>query len=38
MKFGSVTRLRKATPEQIGEVTGITSKLAMEIEHFLKTH
>lgn len=38
VKFGSVARLRKATPEQIGEVTGITNKLAMEIAHFLKTH
>lgn len=37
-KFGSVTRLRKATPEQIEEVTGITCKLALEIAHFLKTH
>ena len=37
-KFGSVTRLRKATPEQIAEVSGINDRLAEEIAHFLKTH
>ena len=37
-KFGSLTRLRKATPEQIAEVQGITQNLALEIVHFLKTH
>lgn len=37
-KFGSVTRLRKASPEEIAEVSGITEKLSEEIAHFLKTH
>ena len=37
-KFGSLTRLRKATPEQIAKVQGITQNLALEIVHFLKTH
>ena len=37
-KFGSLTRLRKAAPEQIAEVRGITQNLALEIAHFLKTH
>ena len=36
--FGSLTRLRKATPEQIAKVQGITQNLALEILHFLKTH
>ena len=35
-KFGSLTRLRKATPEQIAKVQGITQNLALEIVHFLK--
>ena len=37
-RFGSLTRLRKATPEQIAKVQGITQNLALEILHFLKTH
>lgn len=37
-KFGSVSRLRKAGPAQIAEVSGINDKLAEEISHFLKTH
>lgn len=37
-KFGSVSRLRKAEPAQIAEVSGINDKLAEEISHFLKTH
>ncbi len=37
-KFGSVSRLRKAEPEEIAEVSGINSRLAGEIAHFLKTH
>lgn len=37
-KFGSVNRLRKASPEEIAEVSGITEKLSEEIAHFLKTH
>ena len=37
-KFGSVSRLRKASPEEMTAVSGINEKLAMEIAHFLKTH
>jgi excinuclease ABC subunit C len=37
-RFGSVSRMRKASPEQLAEVSGITSKLAGEIVQFLKTH
>jgi excinuclease ABC subunit C len=37
-RFGSVSRMRKATPEQLAEVTGINAKLAEEIAHFLGTH
>ena len=37
-KFGSLTRLRMATPEQIAKVQGLTQNLALEIVHFLKTH
>lgn len=37
-RFGSVSRLRKATPEEIASVPGIPEKLAEEIAHFLKTH
>ena len=37
-KFGSVSRLRKASVEKIAEVSGINEALAEEISHFLKTH
>jgi excinuclease ABC subunit C len=37
-KFGSVARLRKASPGEMTAVSGINEKLAMEIAHFLKTH
>lgn len=37
-EFGSVSRLRKADPARIAEVSGINEKLAAEIAHFLKTH
>jgi len=37
-KFGSVARLRKATSEELAEVSGINERLAGEIVHFLKTH
>ncbi len=37
-KFGSVARLRKATPADLAEVSGINERLAEEIVHFLKTH
>ena len=37
-KFGSLSRLRKASPEEMTAVSGINEKLAMEIAHFLKTH
>ncbi len=37
-KFGSVSRLRKASPDEIAAVSGINEKLAAEIVHFLKTH
>jgi len=37
-KFGSVSRMRKTTAEEIASVQGINEKLAGEIVHFLKTH
>ncbi|MDF1741151.1 MAG: excinuclease ABC subunit UvrC [Verrucomicrobiales bacterium] len=37
-KFGSVSRMRKVSADEIAEVTGITAKLATEIVHFLKSH
>lgn len=37
-KFGSVSRMRKVSAEEIAEVGGITGKLAIEIAHFLKSH
>lgn len=37
-RFGSVARLRQATPEQLASVEGINQRLAEEIAHFLKTH
>ncbi len=37
-KFGSVARLRKASIDQIAEVSGITGSLAAEIADFLKSH
>jgi excinuclease ABC subunit C len=37
-KFGSVSRMRKTTAEEIATVSGINEKLAGEIVHFLKTH
>lgn len=37
-RFGSVSRLRKATAVEIATVSGINPKLAREIVHFLKTH
>ncbi|MEM6917061.1 MAG: excinuclease ABC subunit UvrC, partial [Verrucomicrobiota bacterium] len=37
-KFGSVSRMRKASAGDFAEVSGITDKLADEIVHFLKTH
>ncbi|MEM6280401.1 MAG: excinuclease ABC subunit UvrC, partial [Verrucomicrobiota bacterium] len=37
-KFGSVSRMRKASAGDLAEVSGITEKLADEIVHFLKTH
>ncbi len=37
-KFGSVTRMRKVSADEIAEVAGITAKLATEIVHFLKSH
>jgi excinuclease ABC subunit C len=37
-KFGSVSRMRKTTAEEIASVSGINEKLAGEIVHFLKTH
>jgi len=36
--FGSVARLRKASPDQIAEVKGISATLAEELADFLKTH
>lgn len=37
-RFGSVSRMRKASPDQLAAVSGITAKLAEEIAQFLKTH
>ncbi len=37
-KFGSVARLKKASPEEIATVPGINPRLAEEIAHFLRTH
>lgn len=37
-EFGSVTRLRRAAPEQIAGVSGINARLAEEIVDFLNTH
>ncbi len=37
-RFGSVSRLRKASPEEIAEVEGVNRRLAEEIVHFLETH
>jgi len=37
-RFGSVSRLRKATGEEIAAVPGIGAKLADEIVRFLETH
>lgn len=37
-KFGSVSRMRKVSAEEIAEVAGITGKLATEIVNFLKSH
>ncbi|MFT5409294.1 MAG: excinuclease ABC subunit C [Verrucomicrobiales bacterium] len=37
-KFGSVARLRKASEEQLAEVSGVSKKLAVEIVDFLQTH
>lgn len=37
-KFGSVARLRKASAEDLAEVSGINTRLAEEIAHFLSTH
>ena len=37
-KFGSVSRLRKATVEQIAATEGIGSKLAEEVHRFLQRH
>lgn len=36
--FGSVERLRKATPERIAAVEGISPKLAEDVHRFLQTH
>lgn len=36
--FGSLARLRKASVEKIGEIEGISPKLAGEIALFLQTH
>ena len=36
--FGSVSRLRKKSVEQIASVSGISDKLALEIVKFLETH
>jgi excinuclease ABC subunit C len=35
-KFGSVKRLMKATPEQIGEIPGISAKFAETLLEFLR--
>ncbi|MDQ6859607.1 MAG: excinuclease ABC subunit UvrC, partial [Verrucomicrobiota bacterium] len=37
-KFGSVDRLRKATPEEIAETEGIGPKLADDVHRFLQRH
>ena len=37
-KFGSVTRLRKATVEEIAAVPGIGKALAAEVAQYLETH
>jgi excinuclease ABC subunit C len=37
-RFGSVDRLRKATPEQIAETEGIGPKLAEDVHRFLQRH
>jgi excinuclease ABC subunit C len=37
-KFKSVSRMRKATPQELASVSGINEKLGEEIAHFLKTH
>jgi excinuclease ABC subunit C len=36
--FGSVERLRRATPEQISAIEGIGPKLAEDLHRFLQTH
>ena len=36
--FGSVERLRKASPERIAAVEGIGQKLAEDVHRFLQTH
>lgn len=36
--FGSIDRLRKATPQEIAQVEGIGQKLAEDVFQFLKTH
>ncbi len=36
--FGSLERLRRATPEQMAEVEGIGTKLAEDLHRFLQTH
>lgn len=37
-RFGSVSRLRKASSQEMATVSGVNEKLAAEIVHFLKTH
>jgi excinuclease ABC subunit C len=37
-RFGSLTRLRKATAATIAEVSGISKKVADNIVEFLQTH
>jgi excinuclease ABC subunit C len=37
-RFGSVSRLRKASVEKIASTDGIGRKLAEEVHHFLQTH
>lgn len=37
-KFKSVSRMRKASPQELASVSGINEKLGEEIAHFLKTH
>ena len=36
--FGSLERLRRATPEQMSEVEGIGQKLAEDVHRFLQAH